>query len=96
MGVQLPPRRDHRFDLVGLEVLAQLVDLHVEHPRPPVRAQDREGVAVLAVVAVIEAEDDRLGRQQAPVMPGVVHLLECHGVVAALRQRRDLGGEVLG
>jgi 3-oxoacyl-[acyl-carrier-protein] synthase II len=47
------------FVIFGLEVVAGLVDLQVEHALPPVRAQDRQGVGEMGGVPVVHRDDDR-------------------------------------
>jgi len=82
VGVELPARRDHRFDVARAEVGA--FGLQVEHPRPAVAAQLRQRVGELRPVAVVEGDDDRLGRQRAAVVPGFLDLFQGHRLVAVL------------
>jgi hypothetical protein len=59
-----------------------------------VLAQLWQGEGELRPVAVVEGEDDRLGRQGAAVVPGVLDRFQRHRLVAVFVEPADLAVEV--
>ena len=80
------------FDVARVEIRA--FRLEVEHARPAVLAQLRQREGELGPVAVVEGEDDRLRRQGAAVVPGVLDLFERHRLVAVFFEPVHLVVEV--
>ena len=66
-------------------------------PTQPSRAEHRQRLRVLRLVAVVEADDDRLAARQRDAAPPVgLDLVLRHGVPAGGRERVHLGGELCG
>ena len=68
---------------------------HRHHRRGVVTAQQREGRAVHALVAVVEAEQQRLGGQAGAAATGGEHLIDADEVVAVGGEPVELGREGL-
>jgi hypothetical protein len=64
--VELPAIIDQPLDHLIRELIAEIADEQVEVPGPAEPAQHRARVDVVAAVAVVEGEHDRLLRQLSP------------------------------
>src|ERR1019366_2817666 len=91
LRVELPAGGEEAVDLalaeptLGRRESAQLDVLHAD---PAEAAQHGEGLRVLGLISVVEAEDDRLARSQRyPSPPVGAHLVERHGVPARALER---------
>ena len=92
MRGELPAGVDHRLDVAFVEVGA--FRLEVEDAGPAVLAQLRQREGELGPVAVVEGEDDRLRRQGAAVVPGLLDLFERDRLVAVAVEPVQLVVEV--
>lgn len=98
--VQLPPGGDHASDLSVSQAplgRGQAADLDVLDAYPSELFEDRQGVGVLGLVAVVERDDDRLaGSQRRAARPVGVDLVERDGMPTGGLERLHLGGELFG
>ena len=100
LRVELPAVGDEFADLALADPPLggrQAGQLDVLLADPPQTAQDGQGLGVLGLVAVVEAQDDRFaGAERDAVAPVGLDLVGRDGVPAGLLERLHLFGELAG